>query len=78
MNQRRTTDPEPKILCQDVLDLLYLYACDELDPEEKDEVEKHVAVCESCRKAAAEHRVMQRSLPSGFASRKLFYYSSNN
>lgn len=76
------TDPmngasEPSLTCPDVLDLLYLYQCGELEAVEADAVERHLAECESCRLANAEHEVLKTTLPTGFVDRKLFYYSKN-
>lgn len=78
MNQRRVTDTQPEPRCDDVLDLLYLYVCDELEAEELEVVEAHIKACPSCAEALREHQVLQRALPSGFIDRKLFYYSANN
>jgi anti-sigma factor RsiW len=64
--------------CEEVLDLLYLYACEELDAHDQELVTAHIEVCSGCRKALAEHRVLRRALPGGFARRRLRYYSHNN
>ena len=64
--------------CSDVRDLLYLYGCDELEPEERRDVEAHLAGCPDCTKALDEHGVLKRALPSGFVDRKLFYYSKDS
>lgn len=80
--QIEMTDETPKsdevrMRCEEVRDLLYLYACDELEPEEKEAVETHLADCPECTSALEEHRLMRKVLPSGFMNRKLFYYSKN-
>lgn len=64
--------------CDDVRDLLYLFVCDELDPEEAQAVEAHVEQCDACATALKEHEILQKKLPTGFVERKLFYYSENN
>lgn len=61
--------------CEDVCDLLFLYASDELEPDERDSVDEHLLECETCRQALEEHKVLRRALPTGFLNRKLFYYS---
>lgn len=42
--------------CKDVGPLLVFYLCDELEPEERIEVETHVAGCESCASLLDEER----------------------
>jgi len=63
--------------CSDVRDLLYLYSCDELAPDEKRDIEAHLMRCTECCKALEEHKLLKRALPSGFVDRKLFYYSKD-
>jgi anti-sigma factor RsiW len=68
--------PRP-MACADVRDLLYLFTCDELDAEERRDVEAHLTGCPACTKAFEEHEFLKRALPSGFVDRKLFYYSKD-
>jgi ferric-dicitrate binding protein FerR (iron transport regulator) len=42
--------------CQEMEDLLVLMLDDELSPEEKQRVERHVATCRTCAVALEEHR----------------------
>lgn len=70
---------EPKQLdCEEVRDLLYLFVCEELDPDERCMVADHLALCHECREALAEHRLLKSALPGGFSRRRLQYYSNNN
>lgn len=64
--------------CDTVRDLLYLYVCAELSPEEELSVEQHLKQCAPCRKALIEHRVLNKTLPAGFSKRRLYYYSTRN
>ena len=70
--------PPNRLDCQDVLDSLYLFVCEELEPSESLAIEAHIAACLECQKALGEHKKLSKSLPSGFQRRKLFYYSENN
>ena len=69
--------PQP-MECGEVLDLLFLYATDELEAEERERVAAHLEGCGPCRLALQEHKAMGRSLPSAFVNRRLFYYSRDN
>lgn len=72
------TSGEPNTMsCEDVRDLLFLYACDELEPGERQQIDAHLENCEECRAALEEHKLLKRVLPTGFIDRKLFYYSVN-
>ena len=78
MNEEESTPNAPNMSCEEVRDLLYLYSCGELSPEEHEAVSLHLLTCAGCRVALEEHGVLKRALPSGFVDRKLFYYSRDN
>ena len=78
MSKDISKDSESNWACEDVRDLLYLYVCGELDPEEEASIKQHLESCEECTAALHEHEILQKKLPSGFVDRKLFYYSQNN
>ncbi len=69
MNQIDSLEPDDSNLCDEVRDLLYLYACEELAPEEVEVVEAHLATCQGCQAALHEHQVLAASLPSAFLDR---------
>lgn len=48
--------------CKDVGPLLVFYLCDELEPEERTEVERHAAGCESCASLLEEERELHELL----------------
>jgi len=64
--------------CEDIRDLLYLYVCQELEPDERDEVEAHLTECDACRVARDEHKKLAGGLGGLFRGRNLYYYSINN
>lgn len=75
MSCQETTGEPSTMGCEDVRDLLFLYACDELEPDERQQVDAHLEGCEVCNRVLEEHYVLRRVLPTGFIDRKLFYYS---
>ena len=52
--------------CTDVGPLLVFYACDEVDAQERKEIEGHLAACNSCAQQLLEERDMQTALLSAF------------
>jgi anti-sigma factor RsiW len=47
--------PEPGLTCEEVRDLLHSFVSNELEKEELEAVLEHLAACEGCRAAMAEH-----------------------
>lgn len=47
--------PEPGMHCEEVRDLLHAFVTNDLEKEEFNQVLEHLAACEACRKAMAEH-----------------------
>lgn len=78
MQNEPDNQQQSKMECEEVRDLLYLYACDELERGERLQLEAHLETCPACQEAAAEHNVLKQKLPGGFVNRKLFYYSRDN
>lgn len=74
----RLTDESPSWDCEDVRDLLYLYSCNELEPDEREQMDAHLADCAECRQALEEHRKLSVGLGGLFRNRNLYYYSVNN
>lgn len=72
------SEQNEKMSCQDVRDLLYLYVCQELEPDERDAIEGHLAECPECRTALGEHKRLATGLGGLFKGRKLYYYSVDN
>jgi hypothetical protein len=49
----------PLTRCADVAPLLVFYACDEVEPQEREEIDAHLAVCPSCAQQLSEESVFQ-------------------
>lgn len=60
-------NPSETRSCSEVAPLLVFYVCDELTPQERAEVEQHLAICDECREQLAE----ERELHSAFSSELL-------
>jgi hypothetical protein len=52
--------------CGDIGPLLVFYACDEVEPQEREQIEGHLAICASCAAQLREEREMQNALVSAF------------
>jgi HEAT repeat protein len=52
--------------CAEIAPLLVFYACDEVEPAEREQIDAHLAVCASCAAQMAEERQMQTALVSTF------------
>src|ERR1700681_471754 len=50
--------------CAEIAPLLVFYACDEVEPAEREQIDAHLAVCASCAAQIAEERQMQTALAS--------------
>jgi hypothetical protein len=45
--------------CADVAPLLIFYACDEVNPNEREQIDAHLAICEACRSQLSEESDLQ-------------------
>ncbi len=52
--------------CSEIAPLLVFYACDEVEPLEREQIDGHLAVCASCAAQLREEREMQTALVSAF------------
>ncbi len=52
--------------CGDIAPLLVFYACDEVEPQEREQIDAHVASCASCAAQLREEQEMQSALVSTF------------
>jgi HEAT repeats/Putative zinc-finger len=52
--------------CADIAPLLVFYACDEVEPEEREQIDAHLASCASCAGQLREEQEMQNALVSAF------------
>lgn len=52
--------------CAEIAPLLVFYACDEVEPAEREAIDAHLAVCASCAAQLGEEREMQMALVSTF------------
>jgi len=52
--------------CGDVGPLLVFYACDEVEPHEREEIDAHLASCAACAAQLREEQEMQHALVSAF------------
>jgi HEAT repeats len=52
--------------CADVAPLLVFYACDEVEPEEREQIDAHLASCALCAQQLREEQEMQAALVSAF------------
>lgn len=52
--------------CGDIGPLLVFYACDEVEPHEREQIEAHLAACPSCAAQLREEQEMQDALVSAF------------
>jgi HEAT repeats len=52
--------------CGDIGPLLVFYACDEVEPQEREEIDAHLAVCAACAAQLREEQEMQDALVSAF------------
>jgi hypothetical protein len=52
--------------CSEIAPLLVFYACDEVEPAEREHIDAHLAVCASCAAQLTEERQMQTALVSTF------------
>ena len=49
----------PLTRCADVAPLLVFYACDEVDPQERKQIDAHLAVCSTCSEQLGQESVFQ-------------------
>ena len=54
----------PLTRCADVAPLLVFYACDEVDPQERKEIDAHLAICPTCAQQLSEESVFQTTFSS--------------
>jgi len=52
--------------CADIGPLLVFYACDEVEPHEREQIDAHLAACESCAVQLREEQKMQSALANAF------------
>jgi len=52
--------------CAEIAPLLVFYACDEVEPLEREQIDAHLAVCASCAAQLREEQDMQSALVSAF------------
>jgi len=52
--------------CGDIAPLLVFYACDEVEPQEREQIDAHLASCASCAAQLREEQEMQSALVSAF------------
>jgi HEAT repeats len=52
--------------CGDIAPLLVFYACDEVEPAEREQIDAHLASCASCTAQLREEQEMQSALVSAF------------
>src|SRR5882757_9930361 len=52
--------------CTEIAPLLVFYACDEVEPQEREQIDAHLAVCASCAAQLREEQEMQSALVSAF------------
>jgi HEAT repeats len=52
--------------CSDIGPLLVFYACDEVEPQEREQIDAHLANCASCAAQLREEQEMQSALVSAF------------
>jgi HEAT repeats len=52
--------------CSDIGPLLVFYACDEVEPLEREQIDAHLAVCAACAAQLREEQEMQTALVSAF------------
>ncbi len=52
--------------CGDIAPLLVFYACDEVEPQEREQIDAHLAACASCAGQLREEQEMQSALVSAF------------
>ncbi len=52
--------------CAEIAPLLVFYACDEVEPQEREQIDAHLAVCDSCAAQLREEQEMQSALVSAF------------
>src|SRR5258708_34055481 len=52
--------------CTEIAPLLVFYACDEVEPQERDQIDAHLAVCASCAAQLREEQEMQGALVGAF------------
>ena len=48
--------------CAEVAPLLIFYACDEVEPHEREQIDAHLAKCEACRNLLGEESELQTAL----------------
>jgi HEAT repeats len=52
--------------CADVAPLLVFYACDEVEPQEREQIDAHLAACAPCAAQAREEQEMQSAMVGAF------------
>jgi hypothetical protein len=52
--------------CVDIAPLLVFYACDEVEPKEREQIDAHLAACASCAAQLREEEEMQSALANAF------------
>ena len=69
--------PEPEMSCDDVRDLLHAFVSNELENDDLKQVLAHLADCESCRKAIAEHVRLAGKLSEHMPSLGKLYFRAH-
>ena len=54
--------------CPEIAPLLVFYPCDELDPQEKQQVDEHLVTCLRCAQQLREEQEISAALLSSFAA----------
>lgn len=57
---------EPLTRCGDIAPMLVFYACDEVEPQEREQIDAHLAGCAACTDLLREEQDMQSALVSAF------------
>jgi hypothetical protein len=58
-------DSNPQLnCCAEVAPLLVFYACDEVEPHEREQIDAHLAICEVCRGLLGEESELQTAVSS--------------
>ena len=52
--------------CAEIAPLLVFYACDEVEPQEREQIDAHLVKCESCSAQLREEQEIQNALVSAF------------
>jgi hypothetical protein len=64
--------------CEEVGELMYLFICDELEPDEAAQIGLHIGRCSECRTALADTVQISGALSAVMPRMPLHYFSANN